>query len=61
MKKVLVTGGNSRFCYYLKKIKTNFKFIYTDKKQLNILNIKSIKKKSKQNKTQICFALGGLI
>ena len=41
MKKVLVTGGNSRFSTSLKKIKANYKFIYTNKNQLNILNIKS--------------------
>ena len=60
MKKVLVTGGNSRFCYYLKKIKTNFKFIYTDKKQLNILNIKSIKKNLNKIKPKYVLHLAGL-
>ena len=42
MKKVLVNRGNSRFYYYVKKIKTTFKFIYKAYKKYNILNIKLI-------------------
>ena len=38
MKKILVTGGNSRFATELKKIKTKLKFLYLSKKQLDILH-----------------------
>ena len=47
-KKVLVTGGNSRFAKKLKKTKSRYNFIYTNKKQFNILNFSSIKKKLKE-------------
>lgn len=33
MKKILVTGGNSRFALELKKIKTKYNFIFLDKKK----------------------------
>lgn len=43
MKKILVTGGNGRFARVLKKVSDNkYKFIFTDKKNLNILNNQSI-------------------
>jgi dTDP-4-dehydrorhamnose reductase len=35
MKKILVTGGDGRFASELKKIKTNIKFIYLNKKRLD--------------------------
>ena len=60
MKKVLVTGGNSRFSTSLKKIKANYKFIYTNKNQLNILNIKSIKKNLTKIKPKYVLHLAGL-
>ncbi len=60
MKKVLVTGGNSRFCSYLKKIKTNFNFIYTNKTQLNILDVQSIKKNLNKIKPNYVLHLAGL-
>ena len=44
-KKILVTGGDGRFAQELKKNINNYKFVYRNKKQLNILSIKSIKKK----------------
>ena len=44
MKKILVTGGNSRFVLTLKKIKTSLKFIYTTKNDLNITSRSDIKK-----------------
>ena len=46
MKKILVTGGYGRFATELKKIKTNIKFIYLTKKQLNILNNRNFHKTS---------------
>ena len=60
MKKILVTGGNSRFAESLKKIKSNFNFIYTNKKELNILKINSLKKKIKKIKPYSVLHLAGL-
>ena len=37
MKKILVTGGEGRFASQLRLIKTKYKFIFLDKKKLNIL------------------------
>tara|TARA_B100001121_G_scaffold104486_1_gene92597 strand:- start:577 stop:1287 length:711 start_codon:yes stop_codon:yes gene_type:complete len=42
-KKVVITGGNGRFANVLKQTKNNLKIYYPDKKDLNILNISSIK------------------
>ena len=60
MKKILVTGGDSRFAKNLKKIKSKYKFIYTNKKQIDILDIKSIKKKINQIKPNYVLHLAGL-
>ena len=37
--KILVTGSDSRFGKILKNIKTNKKFIFRDKKSLDILSV----------------------
>ena len=37
MKRILVAGGDDRFSNELKNIKTNFKFIYLDKKTIKYL------------------------
>ena len=60
MKKILVTGGYGRFATELKKIKTNIKFIYLTKKQLNILNSNSILKAIKKYKPEKILHLAGL-
>ena len=44
MKKIVFTGGNGRFCKEFKKIKNNYNVYYPNKKELNILNLSSIKK-----------------
>ena len=36
MKKILVTGGSGRFAKTLKKIKTNYKILYPEKKVFDI-------------------------
>ena len=36
LKRILVTGGDGRFANELKKIKSKYKFIFRNKKQLNI-------------------------
>ena len=45
MVKILVTGSDSRFGKLLKKLETKYKFIFRNKKELNILSPSSIKKK----------------
>ena len=42
--KIVITGGSGRFGTKLKKIKNKFKLIFPNKRELNILNLKSIKK-----------------
>ena len=53
LKRILVTGGDGRFAQELKKITTRYKFIFRNKKQLNILSVKSIKNNFKKFKPQI--------
>jgi dTDP-4-dehydrorhamnose reductase len=60
MEKILVTGGDGRFASKLKKIKTNLKFIYLSKKELNILNTNSIHKAIKKYKPKKILHLAGL-
>ena len=60
MKKILVTGGDGRFATELKKIKTTYNFIYRNKKQLNILSTKSIKKNISKFKPNSILHLAGL-
>ena len=60
MLKILVSGGNGRFAGELKKIKTNYKFIFRNKKQLNILSIKSIENNFKKFKPHYVLHLAGL-
>ena len=43
MKRILITGGEGRFAKVLKNKKSKFKFIFRNKKQLNILSETSIK------------------
>ena len=59
-KKILVTGGDGRFAQELKKNINNYKFVYKNKKQLNILSIKSIKKNIQKFKPNILLHLAGL-
>ena len=60
MKKIIFTGGNGRFAKVFKKIKNNYKIFYPKKTELNIENLKSIKKyftKIKPNYLIHCAAL----
>ena len=59
-KKILVTGGDGRFAKELKKNTNNYKFIYRDKSQLNILSSKSIKGNIQKFKPNILLHLAGL-
>ena len=60
MKKILVTGGNGRFAQVLKNKKSNFKFIFRNKKQLNILSKISIINNIKRFKPNYILHLAGL-
>jgi len=60
MKKILVTGGEGRFANELKKIKTPVKFIFLNKKQLNICDYNSIIKAINKYKPKTILHLAGL-
>ncbi len=60
MSKILVTGGDGRFAKELKKLPSKYKFIFRNKKQLDILSIKSIKKEVNKFKPKILLHLAGL-
>ena len=42
--RIVVTGGSGRFASELKKIKSKYKILYPNKRQLNILNYSIVKK-----------------
>ena len=60
IKKIIVTGGNGRFAQELRKIKTRYKFIFRNKKKLNILSTKSISKNIAKFKPDCILHLAGL-
>ena len=60
MLKILVTGGDGRFAKELKKIRSRYKFVFRNKKQLDILSIKSIKNNIKKFNPNIILHLAGL-
>ena len=60
MKRILVTGGEGRFAKVLKNKKSKFKFIFRNKKQLNILSETSIKNNIKKFKPHYLMHLAGL-
>ena len=52
-KKTLISGGDSRFCFYLKKHLNSKNIFYYNKKQLNILDYKNLIKVLKKKKIKI--------
>ena len=60
LKRIIVTGGEGRFAKELKKFKTKYNFIYRNKKQLNILSLRSIKSNIKKFKPDGILHLAGL-
>ena len=60
MVKILVTGSDSRFGKIFKKLNTKHKFIFRNKKELNILSVTSIKKNLKRFKPNYVLHLAGL-
>ena len=59
-KTIIVTGGDGRFAGELKKINSKYKFIFRNKKQLNILSLSSIRKNFKIFKPGYVLHLAGL-
>ena len=59
-KKIVVTGGSGRFGQCLKNFKTNYKILFPTKKELDILNFRSVEKYLKKNKPNILIHLAGL-
>jgi dTDP-4-dehydrorhamnose reductase len=60
MKKIVVTGGTSRFSIVLKKIKTKHKLFFPSKKELDITKENTIKKYLKKKNPNIVIHLAGL-
>ena len=59
-KKIVISGSTGRFGNYLKKITSKHKLFFPSKKQLNILNIKSISAYLRKTKPNILIHLAGL-
>ena len=59
-KKILITGGNSRFCYFLKKNFNNKNVIYSDKKKLNILDYPKLIKVLRKKKIKVLIHVAAL-
>ena len=60
MVKILLTGSDSRFGKIFRKLKSKNKFIFRNKKELNILSKKSIQKNLKRFKPNYVIHLAGL-
>ena len=60
MVKILLTGSDSRFGKIFRKIKSKNKFIFRNKKELNILSKQSIQKNLKRFKPNYVLHLAGL-
>ena len=58
--RIVITGGTGRFGLELKKIKSRYKIFFPLKKELNILNIKSIYNYLKFKKPKYLMHLAGL-
>ena len=59
-KKILVSGGDSRFCFFLKKHLTGQNIHYLSKKKLDIVNYKKLLKILKQNRIKIFIHIAAL-
>lgn len=58
--RIVITGGTGRFGLELKKIKTKYKLFFPSKKELNILNLKSIENYIKRKKPNYFIHCAGL-
>ena len=52
LKKIVITGGDGRFAQILKRNNKKLNILYPNKKELNILDVDSIKRYLKKNKPQ---------
>jgi dTDP-4-dehydrorhamnose reductase len=52
LKKIIITGGHGRFAQILKRDNKKLNILYPNKKELNILDVDSIKRYLKKNKPQ---------
>lgn len=60
MKKIVFSGGSGRFAAEFKKIRTNYKMYYPDRKKLDITKISSIRKYLKITKPNYFIHCAGL-
>jgi len=60
IKNILVTGGEGRFAQELKRINTRYNFFFRNKKQLNILSLRSIKNNISKYSADCILHLAGL-
>ena len=60
MEKIIVTGGQGRFSNELKKLKSQYEFIFRSKTQLDIMSTSSISTNFKKFKPRIILHLAGL-
>jgi|TARA_B100001093_G_scaffold350899_1_gene335410 dTDP-4-dehydrorhamnose reductase len=58
--RIVVTGGTGRFAQEIKKVKTKFNVYFPSKKELNILNLKSISNFLRRKKPKYLLHLAGL-
>lgn len=58
--KIVVTGGDGRFAKVLKKKNTSLNLIFANKRELNILDVKSIQRFLQKYKPKIVFHTAGL-
>ena len=58
--RIVIVGGSGRFGKILSKVKTKYKTFYPSKKELDILNLKSIKKYLNIKKPKYLILLAGL-
>ena len=58
--KIVITGGSGRFGDKLKKVKNKYKLLFPNKRELNILNLKTIKKYLKSRKPKYLMHMAGL-
>jgi len=59
-KKIVITGGSGRFGSELKKTKNMYNLLFPNKKKLNILDLKNIRKYLKSKKPRYLIHLAGL-
>ena len=58
--RIVITGGSGRFGNELKKVKNKYNLFFPSKKNLNILNVKSISNYLKNKKPKYLIHLAGL-